>query len=1154
MKKLHKLIFSIVVPIVMIVSCSFVFAGVNKTAYAANGGAMYIGANSSFTLEGKKNISGFTANNGGAINVAGGTLNINGGNIFGNTATLAGGAIGVTSSGKLVMTAGAISGNECSTTGGGIYIYNGSADISGGTISDNKAQNGGGLYICTSSTIANATISGNTAGNYGGGLAVAGGTVTIKNVTFSNNTALSGSGVYVYDSATLQIDGATFTNNTCQTSGVIRIETGGVCVINDCVVTNNVVSGAAVSSNGTLTINGGFYAYNESSNGNTINNGKGVLNLYGGHVIGNVTTATGVLNLKKEAIIDGNLKVGNTGTIVLEDYDGTHKSYNIVTEENRTGVIMTFNGSSVKPDLSKINISGYDTEKYEPELVKNNGVWSISIVEKTYNYDSEVTIDNTLLTKFMNVVGMGIIDYIETMSFDRVAPDEFTKYDLSMDNGIDIYFNESKTAVSLVFPGTIYTAEDISQMFTPSSVAHRLKRIILNNFNTSKTVYVDKMFYNCNYLEYLDMSACDFSSVMYAASTFEFSDALMQFKTPINCTMSFTVSAPMTLYNQDTSLAVTSFKTILSSMTIVSNLVGKAYFSNTWKTMIASSSYMTTTIDPTKIELIRFTDSVPYGYALAGTLPYNINVYQKTSSSLVSVAFVSSSVIYAPVDSSGLFSQLTSLTKINFDNFDTSDVEYMNTMFFKDSALASLDLTKFDTAKVKNMYRTFGGCTTLGTITFGESWNTSNVETFNGTFLTCDSLKEIDLSKFDTSKATTIRGMFNECKALTSLDLSTFDTSHVNAMDYMFRNAWRLESVKFGENFTTKRVTNMSSMFDGCQSLKKIDLSRFDTRKVTDVRRMFYDCKSLLKYDLSNFDLSSVTDVVSMLKVDCILELKTPINSPIAIAIETNSTLSYNGSVVTQVPANSSVSMTYVATNTVVFSDQELKQLIYDAFNAEFIDTLAEISFEYSMTDSMVQDRNYDYYQLNNGVKAYYVRGWDEANGERKVILVYNGIIKTGTSCVEMFANLTKLEKASFNNFDTSAATDMYGMFYGCKSMKYLDLSNFDMSNVTNANDMLVMESDLEVLMTPKRANKDTFVDFVVNNPLYRPSGRVVSSRFTFPPENSMVWTSTPPSTFTSSAQTKQQDRDLEIFSSVALICIGIVASPEWFRKKNRLK
>ena len=42
----------------------------------------------------------------------------------------------------------------------------------------------------------------------------------------------------------------------------------------------------------------------------------------------------------------------------------------------------------------------------------------------------------------------------------------------------------------------------------------------------------------------------------------------------------------------------------------------------------------------------------------------------------------------------------------------------------------------------------------------------------------------------------------------------------------------------------------MSSMFDGCESLQKLDVSNFDTSNVTDMYGMFYNCSSLQELDV----------------------------------------------------------------------------------------------------------------------------------------------------------------------------------------------------------------------------------------------------------------------------------------------------------------
>ena len=60
----------------------------------------------------------------------------------------------------------------------------------------------------------------------------------------------------------------------------------------------------------------------------------------------------------------------------------------------------------------------------------------------------------------------------------------------------------------------------------------------------------------------------------------------------------------------------------------------------------------------------------------------------------------------------------------------------------------------------------------------------------------------------------------------------------------------------------TSNVTDMSSMFGGCNSLTSLDLSSFDTSKVTDMNKMFVNCSALtsLKLSSSFFNASTVKE------------------------------------------------------------------------------------------------------------------------------------------------------------------------------------------------------------------------------------------------------------------------------------------------------
>ena len=56
----------------------------------------------------------------------------------------------------------------------------------------------------------------------------------------------------------------------------------------------------------------------------------------------------------------------------------------------------------------------------------------------------------------------------------------------------------------------------------------------------------------------------------------------------------------------------------------------------------------------------------------------------------------------------------------------------------------------------------------------------------------------------------------------------------------------------------------MASMFNGCSSLKEINLSNFNTNNVTDMAYMFTGCSSLKDLNLSNFNTNNVTNMEYM--------------------------------------------------------------------------------------------------------------------------------------------------------------------------------------------------------------------------------------------------------------------------------------------------
>lgn len=82
----------------------------------------------------------------------------------------------------------------------------------------------------------------------------------------------------------------------------------------------------------------------------------------------------------------------------------------------------------------------------------------------------------------------------------------------------------------------------------------------------------------------------------------------------------------------------------------------------------------------------------------------------------------------------------------------------------------------------------------------------------------------------------------------------------------LFRNFRNLQTIDFGNGFSTTNVTNMCEMFINCGSLRSLDLSSFNTARVQTMRGMFNTCRSLTAINVSNFNTANVTDMSYMFK------------------------------------------------------------------------------------------------------------------------------------------------------------------------------------------------------------------------------------------------------------------------------------------------
>ena len=108
------------------------------------------------------------------------------------------------------------------------------------------------------------------------------------------------------------------------------------------------------------------------------------------------------------------------------------------------------------------------------------------------------------------------------------------------------------------------------------------------------------------------------------------------------------------------------------------------------------------------------------------------------------------------------------------------------------------------------------------------------------------------------------------------VDVSNWDVSTVNSIGSMFNGCWSLKQV----DLTKWRpgTCNMSNVFSYCYSLEDIgDLSNWNPTPTT-LTNMFLECLSLRYFpDFTKWDLSQCTSLASMFQnARCLLELSIP--------------------------------------------------------------------------------------------------------------------------------------------------------------------------------------------------------------------------------------------------------------------------------------
>ena len=226
---------------------------------ATEGGGVYVDLGSAAFTQTVGTIGFSAADDGGGAHVSSGSATLNGGQIASNTASWPDGDVTVHMGGAaFTQTAGIVASNVA-TYGGGVYVYGGSATLSGGhVLSNTAASRGGGVYVYGgSATLSGGHVLSNTAPRGGGVYAFLDSAVFTQTAgSIGFNTAHDGGGVHVYEASAMMSGGQVISNTASIRGGGVFVDSGSATLSGGQIGGNAAPGGSALylhSSGGAVT-------------------------------------------------------------------------------------------------------------------------------------------------------------------------------------------------------------------------------------------------------------------------------------------------------------------------------------------------------------------------------------------------------------------------------------------------------------------------------------------------------------------------------------------------------------------------------------------------------------------------------------------------------------------------------------------------------------------------------------------------------------------------------------------------------------------------------------------------------------------------------------------------------------------------------------
>lgn len=369
---------------------------------------------------------------------------------------------------------------------------------------------------------------------------------------------------------------------------------------------------------------------------------------------------------------------------------------------------------------------------------------------------------------------------------------------------------------------------------------HNLTELDIKNLNFASITNLSYMFSNCKSMKIIDLTGIETPKITNVDNMFSYCSSLEdiifdKFNTSLVTTMVGFLLGCSSLTKLPTGLNQLDFSKVKTANGFFSGCSG---FEN---------------LDASSLSFPLNTTLVSFFYNCSGAKRIKLPVFASAKITTMNSAFYG----------------CDSLEEIDWNGLDTSSVTNIASLFASESTDTTiegkmhLDLSNINFSKATTrttMFRNNKCARTVNLACFdGVTFTSTQLDYW---FQKATSLVEIDLTPIHTSTSTTsFRQLFEGCIRLKKIiGLENFVTSGVNnngyGMYHLFYGCTALEEVDLSGLDTSSLSNNTNSsyiessglcgMFQGCESLKNIDISHFViTNKITRLNALFYGCKSL---------------------------------------------------------------------------------------------------------------------------------------------------------------------------------------------------------------------------------------------------------------------------------------------------------------------